>query len=276
MMVFPRVAHLTQDRTTIQIPRKGLAILAAALSVYLDIGILHTHGWDSDTHVYWGAWRNGSLYANGHEFYYSPAFADVIWPIAHLPWAAFSALWTTMIVAALAWLLWPLRLPWRIIFFVIFSVEIVIGNVFSLFAVVVVVGFTRPQAWALPLLTKITPGLGVVWFAVRREWRHLAVAIATTMLIVLVSYAIAPDAWSAWLHFLISRQDRRSGWFSNRERVPVALVLAAYAAHTDRPRLLALAVAISCPVFTLESFVVLAALPRLAHGQRALPDALAP
>ena len=43
--------------------------------------------------------------------------------------------------------------------------------------VLALVGLGWPAAWALPLLPKVTPGIGVVWFLVRREWRSLAIAV---------------------------------------------------------------------------------------------------
>ena len=54
------------------------------------------------------------------------------------------------------------------------AMEVAGGNVSLLLAVAIVVGFRWPAAWALVLLTKITPGIGLLWFAVRREWRSLA------------------------------------------------------------------------------------------------------
>ena len=39
------------------------------------------------------------------------------------------------------------------------------------------IGFRYPVAWAFPLLTKVAPGIGLLWFVVRREWRNLAIAL---------------------------------------------------------------------------------------------------
>jgi len=48
-------------------------------------------------------------------------------------------------------------------------------------------------------LTKVTPGVGLVWFAVRREWRSLAIAATATAVVVAVSAAVAPGAWAGWI-----------------------------------------------------------------------------
>ena len=63
-----------------------------------------------------------------------------------------------------------------------------------------------PALWAFPLLTKVTPGVGLVWFAVRREWRTLAAVLAITAVAVGASVAIAPVAWSEWLSFLLGER----------------------------------------------------------------------
>ena len=58
--------------------------------------------------------------------------------------------------------------------------EFYLGNVHLLLALAIVLGFRWPAAWAFVLLTKITPGIGLLWFAVRREWRSLAIALGAT------------------------------------------------------------------------------------------------
>ena len=72
--------------------------------------------------------------------------------------------------------------------------EIVSGNVHLLYAAVIVAGFRLSAAWALPLLTKVTPGIGLVWFLVRREWRPLAVAFGVTVAVAAVSFVLDTDA----------------------------------------------------------------------------------
>ena len=55
-------------------------------------------------------------------------------------------------------------------------------------AAVIVAGFRWPALWAIPLLTKVTPGgIGLLWFAARGEWRHLGIALASTLAIVVVT-----------------------------------------------------------------------------------------
>lgn len=47
--------------------------------------------------------------------------------------------------------------------------DVVRGNIHTLLAIATVLGFRHPAAWTAVLLTKVTPGVGLVWFAVRRE-----------------------------------------------------------------------------------------------------------
>jgi hypothetical protein len=58
--------------------------------------------------------------------------------------------------------------------------ELAGGNIEILIAVAIVVGFRWPAAWSFVLLTKVTPGVGLLWFAVRREWNQLATALVAT------------------------------------------------------------------------------------------------
>ena len=83
--------------------------------------------------------------------------------------------------------LWLLALP-------PVAFELYHGNVHLWIASAIVLGFRYPWTWAFVLLTKVTPGLGLVWFAARREWRSLAIALGVTAAIVAVSLVARPPA----------------------------------------------------------------------------------
>ena len=53
------------------------------------------------------------------------------------------------------------------------AAEINAANINFPMGLAIVAAFRWPALWAFPLLTKVTPGVGVLWFAVRREWRAL-------------------------------------------------------------------------------------------------------
>ncbi len=76
------------------------------------------------------------------------------------------------------------------------ALELYHGNVHLLMAAAIVLGFRYPVGWSFLLLTKVTPGVGLIWFAVRREWRPLLIALGFTGALVAVS--VASTASSGW------------------------------------------------------------------------------
>jgi hypothetical protein len=80
--------------------------------------------------------------------------------------------------------------------------EITTGNIHLLLGAAILIGFRQPAAHAFPLLTKVTPGVGVLWFAGAARWRQLAVAIGATLAIALVSFVLDRDAWFDWFRLL--------------------------------------------------------------------------
>lgn len=232
-----------------------------------------------DSHAYWLAWRHSEMYGPGPNqqdaYLYSPAFAQLIWPLAQLPWPVFFTIWTTAGLAAYAWLVWPLARRWRTPLLVICVPQAIVGNVWPAFALVLVFGLRRSGLWAFPLLTKVTAATGLVWFGARREWRHLATATVAACLVTVVSVAISPGLWLSWLSLLEGggAAGRPAGAVETplTVRLPVALVLAIVAARSGRVWLLALSMALASPTFALSwllsNLMVLTALPRSRAGQ---------
>jgi len=248
--------------------------VAAALSLLLAAGAgSRLVGFDS--HAYWLVWHHGDVYGlapnQQDAFVYSPAFAQLLWPLAQLPWPLFAAIWTAAGLAVYAWLLWPLDWRWRGPLLLLCAPQALVGNIWPVFAVVAVFGFRRAELWAVPLLTKVTAGVGLVWFAARHEWRSLLRAALATGAVVAVSVAISPGLWFDWLHLLTGggRAGTPAGAWNVPLvfRLPLALGLAVYAAKRNRPAVLVATIGLASPVFTLSwllSWLVpLAALPRL-------------
>ncbi|MGN6378189.1 MAG: glycosyltransferase family 87 protein [Gaiellales bacterium] len=262
----------------------------AALSRYvlLVFGVLWVLGtvagqWHAllgfDAHAYWSAWRHG-VYSAGPQqkdaFLYSPAFAEATWPLTLLPWAVFLVGWTALNACIFAWLVWPMG-RMGIVAFAFCVPAILIGNVWAILALVMVLGFRRPGWWAFPLLTKITPAVGIVWFAARREWRQAGVAVGVGLGIALVSVALAPALWASWAHLLLHPAAASSPGHAVRGglsfvplalRLPVAIGLTVWAARADRRWVLPIAGGLATPVFGIVSLSVCAAIPRLrgAHA----------
>jgi Glycosyltransferase family 87 len=247
-----------------------VAILFTAMEIvgYAKAGLIGV-----DSHAYWMAVRFPETWytrppASRDAFLYSPAFAQALWPLGQLPWVAFQSAWIAGQTAVLAWLLAPLGWKHGLVLAPFFIAEILLGNVYFFFAGALVLSLGRaPGAVALPMLTKIAPGIVGVWFVVRHEWRAAGWAAATAILIVAVSAAIAPSAWLAWAQFLMRSAEQ--GGVSRLLRLAAATAVVIWAARTGRAWLLAPALLLACPVIGgLSPFAVLAAIPRLLQFER--------
>lgn len=258
----------------------GAALFALSAVAAVPVGQL-----GFDAHAYWSAWRHG-LYsaAPGQRdaYLYSPAFAEGIWPLTLLPWPVFCAGWMLVATGIYAWLLAPLGRTWALPLLIMCTPEILSGNVWPFFALVAVFGFRYPAVWAFPLLLKVTPAVGIVWFAVRREWRRAAIALAAAAAVAGSSFALLPAYWFDWVRLLLHPSQ-----FANSSRadlhalldlspkamllvgLPLGVGLTVYAARTNRPRLLPVAMLLASPVFGLNVFALLTAIPRLASSRDA-------
>lgn len=183
-----------------------------------------------------------------------------------MPWPAFLAGFLVLITATLCWLLWPLPLAWRWVLLAISTpLAIAVGNIEVLFAAVIALGATRPYLWAFPLLTKITPGIGVLWFISRGEWRQVGIVLGGTGTLAFASAATAPELWLRWLRFLIdtpvpaTQHHYPPLW----ARAVVAIILVVWAARTDRRWALPVAVALCLPLWSLGALFPLTALARI-------------
>ena len=258
--------------------RDGFLLLAIA---FVALRLFAVEPWDDsvDAYAYW-ATGQGDYYAGAHAgvigaYLYSPAFAQAVWPFTHVSWHVFVAGWTVLNLAALWWLLGRLALP--SLLFLPIPFEIISGNVHLLIAVAIVAGFRWSAAWALPLLTKVTPGIGLLWFLVRREWTALATALAVTLVIAAVSFLLNADAWFQWAELLTRSVDRpldTPGWFLPMPlllRLPVAALIVVIAAVTDRRWLLPFAVTLALPIVWLNSLAILAAVVPLVGWRLGRP-----
>ena len=254
-----------------RLARDGYVALAAG---FLMLRLLQVPPWDQsvDAYAYWTT-RDGSLYDTQTAgaigaYLYSPAFAQALTPLTWLSWPLFSTLLTAVNFAVLWWLLGRWSLPAML--FLPIPFEIISGNVHLLYAAAIVVGFRVSATWVLPLLTKVTPGMGLLWFAVRREWRSLIEVAVAGAAITAISLVLDPSAWRNWLDILAGSSSTpiTVGWYVPLGliyRLPIAAAVVAVAAWTDRRWLLPIAVTVAMPVMWLNSFAVLAACVPLAR-----------
>lgn len=211
----------------------GIAILGFVLVQAWRTATTSSSGEAYDAFAYWEAARQADPYARPVlgapvAYYYSPAFLQVFGPFLALSFPAFLAIWyalsaASLVAVARAWL--PLAI---VVGFV--PLEILRGNIETLMALALVAGFRWPAAWAFILLTKVTPGVGLLWFVGRRDWRSLAIAVGATVAVAAVSFVVAPSQWFAWVSSLIANTGVNIDWpwfpVPLLVRLPIAAALA--------------------------------------------------
>src|SRR5690349_12307754 len=148
-------------RGTLRAMRDGAIAACLALAVLHLFGLLQI---GVDAHVYWAVdpvHPYTSAQPGTPVFLYSPAFAQLTAPIHLLPWQPFIASWTVILTALLVWQAGR----WTAIALLLFPVfvDLTVANIHLLMAAAIVVGFRWPWTWSFLVLTKITPGVGLLW-----------------------------------------------------------------------------------------------------------------
>jgi hypothetical protein len=224
----------------------GAVIVALYVWEFSGVGL-------GDLHAYFRAAADpAAMYAQHavdttDAYMYAPVFAQVLAPLARLGWLMFSASWFALLAASLWWL----------------------AREWSLAALIALaLSFRWPGTWALPLLAKPTIGVGLLWFAVRREWRSLGIALGTTALLGLCSAILAPSLWLDWLRVLEDNAasaapnsyDAPFQFFPLAPRLAVAAILVVWGALRDRHWTLIVAALIAMPVVWRTAPVMLVGL----------------
>jgi hypothetical protein len=239
-----------------------------------------------DAYAYWSldpsdvyGRAQGAVLGPG-AFRYSPLIAQAVMPFGELPWGTFLLLYESALLGTIVWLG---RRRWvpvlAILAFPPVAIELYYGNIHLLLAAAVVLGFRHPWAWSFVLLTKITPGVGLAWFAVRREWRSLAVAAAATLGLATISWLAAPDLWREWVATLAGNrvvETTNSIGVPLWLRLPAALVLVAWGALGDRRWTVPVAATLALPVLWIHGLAMLAGVVPLVVRARAAEAARRP
>jgi len=230
-----------------------------------------------DARCYWvPSLSNPYLHSNWTDqiaYPYSPAFLQILQPVRLLPWQVFMAVWAAILMAAMVYITGPRLILLGLAFFGL--MEIWGGNIEILIALAIVLGFRWPATWAFVLLTKITPGVGLLWFAVRREWRSLAIALAATIAVVAVSAALQPDAWWRWRDVLVANAGKGGTWAAVPVpfliRFPISVVLVVWGARTNHRWTVPVSAMLALPALWYGGLsIMLATLPLL--GARSWSD----
>ena len=218
-----------------------------------------------DAHAYWVVDLANPYtrpVATQDAFTYTPPAALFFAVLGQLPFEVFEAIWTLLIGFALLWLTGP----WALAFLVlpVVASDLYLGNIHVLLGAAVVGSLRRPGLWAIPLLTKPSVGVGLLWYAARGEWRRLAIAIGVTAAIAAAAFVIAPGLWGQWLDYVLE-----TGLSPNLGsayavpipllvRLPAAVLLVIWGARTNRPWTLPTAAMLGLPVLWLVGLAMLA------------------
>lgn len=250
--------------------RDGLGIAGLLFAVYLFAIVApqaRTVGFDAYAYWHLDIEHPYRLAAGAFgAFTYTPAAARLFAPAGALPWPTFLWLWLAGLIATMVWLGW--RRALLVLAFPPVAVELYHGNIHLLMAAAIALGFRYPATWAFILLTKVTPGIGLLWFAVRREWRSLAIALGTTAAITVVSLAVDGRLWVEWWSNAILRVTTEGVGQPSLPiplalRLPAAALLVAWGALTNRRWTVPAAAVLSLPVLWFSGLAILAALPAL-------------
>jgi Glycosyltransferase family 87 len=257
--------------------RIAVSAMVLLVAIWAALRLLDVPPWNDRIFDLWAYWSTrydlDYTWARPGEtgaYIYSPAFAHLIAPLTALPWPVFAAAWSALLAGVLYWLA-----GWRGFFLGLLApvtISIAIGQTDLLMAAAIVLGFRWPAAWVIPILTKVTPGIGLVWYAARGEWRSLAIALGSTAAVVSLSFAIDPRAWVGWFEMLLrlSFPTPADGVYLPiplAARLPLVALLLVWGARTNRRWVVPVAITFSLPTVWINTPTILVALlPLLPAG----------
>jgi hypothetical protein len=256
----------------------GLAVLAGFGAILLAVIVATFWMAPGDNLAYWIAGHRlmtgqpiyppAEIAFEPFAYHYPPPLAQVLAPITLVvPALVYCVLYRAVMILAL----WDLAgrtllKTLALLAFVPMAVALRIENVEIFMAVAIVYGLRRwPWVFAIGTLIKVSPGLGIVYLALRRRWRDVAISVAVGAAITVVSFLLAPDLWRSWLDAITGRAD-----MVGNSLIPVpysvraigGFILAVAGGLVGRrpgELLLVLGMTIANPGLSLQGFAVLAA-----------------
>ncbi len=258
--------------------RDGLVIAGLLFAGYL-FGVVAPQAgtFDFDAFAYWAVDGSNPYRATAGAlgaFTYSPVIARLFDPFGAVPFWQFVWVWEALLIGTAVWL--GGRWAAALLAFPPVALELYHGNVHLLMAAAIVLGFRYPATWAFLLLTKVTPGVGLVWFAVRREWRRLGLALGVTAVLAAVSLVVDRELWADWLTDSLGATAAGAPlnqfslpiplWL----RVPAAALLVGWGARRDRAWTVPAAATLALPVLWPSGLAILAALWPIAQRRAGL------
>lgn len=240
------------------IPRL-LFVVSAGITVQVLVLLTLSGGDPVDALCYWLTDPAHPYRTTEFQFGYSPVVAQLMAPLFDLPFEVFALLLRIIEVASLLFLTGPLA--GALIFTTPVASEVNAANINLLIAVVMVLGFRWPVLWAIPLLTKPTMGVGLLFFVMRGQWRKALIPIGVAGALALGSFLLDPRVWFEYLSWLrATEQD--GGWpypYPIWARLPISVALVIWGARTNRPWTVAVASAFALPRLYYQSPAILIA-----------------
>lgn len=225
--------------------------------------------------LYWKATDFNDLYpenwlSHQYAYVYPPPMAQLLYPFHVLPFDVAAICWSVVCFGSMWYVARAWSLPLVALGVVgaalslshattVFLEYALLGNVQWPMAAGIVLAMRRPAAWSIPLLTKIGPGIGVLWPVFRRDWSAVRSAAVVTLAIVAISVVLSPAAWVEFFTFVVENYGGPSLVPIVGPPFPVRLAAAAVliwiAARTDEPWLVFIAAGIAIPALYEWSFL---------------------
>jgi hypothetical protein len=267
-------------RSALRALRDGAVVAGLLFATYLFLVVAPSVGtFGFDAFAYWAVDPSAPYQAGVGglgAFNYTPPIARLFGPFGALEWYSFLWIWTALLLGNVIWLgRRGIRVIWLLAFPPV-ALELYHGNIHLWIAAAIALGFRYPWTWAFVLLTKVTPGTGLLWFAIRREWRPLGIAVGVTGVIVAASLVYEPNLWREWIDFIGSTPEGGSVaqfqipiplWL----RLPAAFALVVWGALKDRRWTVPVAATFALPVLWVSGFAICAALASEPLQQAAMP-----
>jgi hypothetical protein len=219
----------------------------------------------SDAHGYWLAAQAGidpygrawSLQADAYV--YPPPFLQLIMPVARaVDWPTFHALWSAALMLGVVWIVGPVSAVVMLIPIRGWPIweSVIWGNIEIPMTVLLLLALRRPTAWAGLLLTKVTPGVAMLWHVARRQWRAIVVPTAVALAVTAVSFAVAPALWSEWIHALASSTYAQAFAAPLWLRVSVAAITVVLGGLSGRRWTIPVAVVVAHPAIWVNTLAI--------------------
>jgi hypothetical protein len=262
--VIDRTGHGERRLRAARLGRFALAATSVVILVVVWGGLTVTGGNPVDAQAFYELDPDHLYAQDDREYLWSPAFAQLTSPLRALPFDAFVGVARAAEMTALG-LMAPLG-AWIAIWLPPVAADVNAGNINLILILCVVASFRWPAAWLLPLITKPTMGVGLLWYVARREWRQLGIALGVTGVVCAVSFALNPQAWFDWVGFL-SGFSAVPGWpfpVPIWVRLPISIAIVWVGARKDWRWALPLAVIIGMPrLYFLSIAMLIGLIPTL-------------